>query len=78
MKIIQLMIEQDVSELRKAISKLHQEHLSVLMDFASQWNTNSRMAHVRSFNSIYSIHISVIFLTISWLIINDFFGKSKK
>ncbi|MCP9264064.1 hypothetical protein DINM_006986 [Dirofilaria immitis] len=44
LKIVQGMMELESNELHDAIGKLRKEELLVLLNFATQWNTNSRTA----------------------------------
>ncbi|EFO22860.2 hypothetical protein LOAG_05625 [Loa loa] len=46
LKIVQGMIALKSDELHCAVKKLREEELVVLLDFAAQWNTNSRTADV--------------------------------
>uniref|UniRef100_A0A8R1YA34 WD_REPEATS_REGION domain-containing protein n=1 Tax=Onchocerca volvulus TaxID=6282 RepID=A0A8R1YA34_ONCVO len=46
LKIVQAMMELESDELHNAVKKLREEELVVLLNFASQWNTNSRTADV--------------------------------
>uniref|UniRef100_A0A915Q5K6 U3 small nucleolar RNA-associated protein 13 C-terminal domain-containing protein n=1 Tax=Setaria digitata TaxID=48799 RepID=A0A915Q5K6_9BILA len=46
LKIVQEMMELESNELHGAVEKLQSEELVVLLDFAAQWNTNSRTADV--------------------------------
>ncbi|KAM3718536.1 Transducin beta-like protein [Dirofilaria immitis] len=46
LKIVQGMMELESNELHDAIGKLRKEELLVLLNFATQWNTNSRTADI--------------------------------
>lgn len=46
LKIVQGMMELESDELHNAIKKLREEELVILLNFAAQWNTNSRTADV--------------------------------
>ncbi|CAG9532779.1 unnamed protein product [Cercopithifilaria johnstoni] len=56
LKIIREMMELKSDELHSAVKKLRREELVVLLDFASQWNTNSRTADIAQLVLYYVLH----------------------
>lgn len=80
LKIVQGMMELKSDELHNAVKKLRAEELVVLLDFAAQWNTNSRTADVSIFciTATQFFFISLVFLLIFRCSTTNLIGSAGK